>query len=27
VRCRDTRVLIDFLVAAFGFEEQFSVPG
>lgn len=27
VRCRDTRALIDFLVAAFGFEEQFSVPG
>ncbi|MDG2907091.1 MAG: VOC family protein [Acidimicrobiales bacterium] len=27
IRCRDTRALIDFLVAAFGFEEQFSVPG
>ena len=27
VRCRDTRALIDFLVAAFGFEERFSVPG
>ena len=27
MRCHDTRVLIDFLVAAFGFEEQFSVPG
>ena len=27
MRCRDTRALIDFLVAAFGFEEQFSVPG
>ena len=27
VRCGDTRALIDFLVAAFGFEEQFSVPG
>ena len=26
-RCRDTRALIDFLVAAFGFEEQFTVPG
>jgi len=27
IRCGDTRALIDFLVAAFGFEEQFSVPG
>ena len=27
VRCGDTRALIDFLVAAFGFEEQFSIPG
>ena len=27
IRCRDTRALIDFLVAAFGFKEQFSVPG
>ena len=27
IRCRDTRALIDFLVAAFGFEEHFSVPG
>ena len=26
-RCKDTRALIDFLVAAFGFEEQFTVPG
>ena len=26
-RCRDTRALIDFLVSAFGFEEQFTVPG
>ena len=26
-RCKDTRTLIDFLVAAFGFEEQFTVPG
>ena len=25
-RCKDTRALIDFLVAAFGFEEQFTVP-
>ena len=27
IRCGDTRALIDFLVAAFGFEEQFTVPG
>ena len=27
MRCRDIHALIDFLVAAFGFEEQFSVPG
>ena len=27
IRCGDTRALIDFLVAAFGFEEQFSAPG
>ena len=27
IHCGDTRALIDFLVAAFGFEEQFSVPG
>ena len=27
IRCGDTRTLIDFLVAAFGFEEQFTVPG
>jgi uncharacterized glyoxalase superfamily protein PhnB len=27
IRCGDTRALIGFLVAAFGFEEQFSVPG
>ena len=26
-RCKDTRALIDFLVTAFGFEEQFTVPG
>ena len=26
-RCKDTRALIDFLVAAFGFEEQLTVPG
>jgi uncharacterized glyoxalase superfamily protein PhnB len=26
IRCGDTRTLIDFLVAAFGFEEQFTVP-
>ena len=26
-RCKDTRALIDFLVAAFGFEERFTVPG
>ncbi len=26
-RCKDTRALIDFLVAAFGFKEQFTVPG
>ena len=26
-RSKDTRALIDFLVAAFGFEEQFTVPG
>ncbi|MEE2769409.1 MAG: VOC family protein [Actinomycetota bacterium] len=26
-RCKDTRALIDFLVAAFGFEEHFTVPG
>ena len=26
-RCKDTRALIYFLVAAFGFEEQFTVPG
>ena len=26
-RCKDTRALIDFLVAAFGFEERFAVPG
>ena len=25
-RCKNTRALIDFLVAAFGFEEQFTVP-
>ena len=27
IHCGDTRARIDFLVAAFGFEEQFSVPG
>ena len=26
-RCKDTRAVIDFLVSAFGFEEQFTVPG
>ena len=26
IRCEDARALIDFLVAAFGFEEQFTVP-
>lgn len=26
LRCRETRVLIDFLVEAFGFEEQLVVP-
>ena len=26
-RSKDTRALIDFLVSAFGFEEQFTVPG
>ena len=26
-RCKNTRALIDFLVTAFGFEEQFTVPG
>ena len=25
-RCKDTRAVIDFLVAAFGFEEQLAVP-
>ena len=27
VRCDNARALIDFLVAAFGFEEKFTVPG
>ena len=26
-RCKNTRALIDFLVTAFGFKEEFTVPG